>query len=342
MKRLAAWVVLVSTWAHAEPPGTDAVRLAWHRGAGAEICPGEAELGRRVAARIGRDPFADDARRTIEARVERSGEQWRAEIRLFDENARPIAAREPLESTAAGCAALAEAVVLAVALTIDPDAALGAGAAAGAGASPAAPEPAPEQPAQTKPEPERPPASTPPRCPACPPQQPRKPPTPARASLRAIAAMGILPATAPGVSVAAEIEPVVPWSLGLAMIYLPEVDSDDGDLAFGLTAVEPFVCAGLIRSVTSSLSACAGGQLGSMHALSRGLRPIEPGDNFWFAPTVGPRARVTVAHPAELEIGAAAVVPLTTHEFVVRGRPGSAHRAANVGYIAWLGLGWVR
>jgi hypothetical protein len=307
------------------------VRFAWRRGPGAEPCPGEAELGRRIAARLGRDPFADDAQRSVEARVERKGARWLAEVRVLDRDGHPIARREPLESTADDCTALADVVVLAVALAIDPEAAF------------AAPAPAPPA---LPPAPQSVPASCPPRdcpvqqCALCPLPQQEKPNVRARASLRALGALGVLPAPAPGISLAAEIAPISAVSFGLAMLYLPEIETDDGALAFGLTAVELFGCPELVGDDAAVLSACAGFQVGSLHAVARGLRPIDPGDYAWVAPTFGPRGRVSLGRFAQLELGAAGAVPLIAHDFTVQGRPGSAHRPATIAFLGWLGVGW--
>jgi hypothetical protein len=303
------------------------VRLLLERQSGAESCPADAELGRRVAARIGRDPFAAQAERAVDVRIERTGERFRAEIRLLDRDGRVVATREPLESTSSDCAALADAVVLAVALTIDPDAALSA--------PPSAPPPEPPPPAAPCPRLECPQQ----QCPSCPPPAPAPEPTRARAHLRALGALGVLPAPAPGLGLAFEIEAVPRLELGLSMLYLPEVETDDGALAFGLTAVELFACPVLLGEREAALLACAGFQAGSLHAVARGLRPIDPGDYPWLAVTLGPRGIVELLPPLSVELGASAAVPLIAHEFVVRGRPGSAHEPATIGLFAWLGVG---
>jgi hypothetical protein len=55
--------------------------------------------------------------------------------------------------------------------------------------------------------------------------------------------------------------------------------------------------------------------------------------------TLGPRGFIEPVHPLSIELGASAAVPLIAHEFVVRGRPGSAHEPATIGFFGWLGLG---
>jgi hypothetical protein len=331
MRWLAACVLLMSTVASAQLRTPERVRFVWQRGPGTETCPGQAELGRRIAARLGRDPFVDDAERSVEARVERVGEDWRVEVRVVDREGRPIASREPLESTAADCAALADAVVLSVALAIDPELALGAPQPAAA----RAPTPAPIARATcpSVPCPER-------TCAPCPAPKPVSPSTRVRASLRALAALGVLPAPAPGVSLAAEIEPNWGVSFGLAMLYLPEMTTDDGALALGLTAVELFGCPVLLGAEGASLQACLGFQTGSLHAVAKELRPVDPGDYLWLSPTLGPRGTVELGRHAHFELGAAAAVPLIAHDFTIGGRPDSAYRPARIGFLGWAGVGW--
>jgi hypothetical protein len=314
--------------ARAQPGEPAPVRLSLERSPGAESCPGDAELGRRVAARIGRDPFSEQATRSVEVRIQRAERHWRAEIRLLDAERRAIATREPLDSTAADCSALADAVVLAVALTIDPDAALDAPSTTPP-PLPAPPIPCPEVRCPT------------PRCAPCvaPAPAPEPEPEPVRAGLRAVGALGVLPAPALGVSLAAEVEATSGFSIGVAVLYMPEVKTDDGELAFGLTAFEPFGCARLIETRSAELSGCAGLQLGSLHAVAHGLRPLEPGDYPWLAATLGPRGTLAPTRGLRLELGAVAAAPLIAHDFVVRGRPGSAHEPATIGLFGFIGFG---
>jgi hypothetical protein len=68
-----------------------------------------------AAIRSGLTVAARGASRSIAARVGREGEVWRTEVRVLDGEGRPLATREPLESTATDCEAIADAVVLAVA-----------------------------------------------------------------------------------------------------------------------------------------------------------------------------------------------------------------------------------
>jgi hypothetical protein len=329
MRRWAACVLLMSAAAWGQARAQERFRLSWQRGPGAESCPSADQLGRRIAARIGRDPFADEAEKSVDARVEHTSDGWRVEVRLLDRNGHVIATREPLESNAADCSALSDAVVLSVALAIEPDAAL----------PPPKPPPAPVSAPVVAPTCPAPSCPTP-TCPPCLQLQTTHGTTRARASLRALGALGVLPAPAPGVSLGAEIDPDWGVTFGAAMLYLPEVDNDDGTLAFGLSAVELSACPTLLESDSTSLQACLGFQIGSLHAVAKALRPVEPGDYLWLAPTLGPRSLLHVGGHAFFELGAGAAAPLIAHDFTVRGRPGSAYQPARIGLFGWVGLGW--
>jgi hypothetical protein len=119
---LAPWLALAGT-ARAEA----SAQHSWTRGEGAETCATRAEIARRVAARLGRDPFvvrAGEDSLALEGLVDRApGGAYRA--RIYAEPAGCASAPCPrvvreLTGDAASCASLDGAVVLALALTIDP------------------------------------------------------------------------------------------------------------------------------------------------------------------------------------------------------------------------------
>src|SRR5262249_55413914 len=116
-------------------------------GRGIEGCPDERALRNAVAARLGYDPFRDDAPRVVTATIALDGRTLRGRVRIDDGGA----ARGSREMTArpGECADLASALPLAVSIAIDPlslsRGAPPAPAAAGRTdtAPPRAPEPAP-------------------------------------------------------------------------------------------------------------------------------------------------------------------------------------------------------
>jgi hypothetical protein len=96
-------------------------------------CPSEAELRASVAMRLGYDPFTVDAERTVEVRIHLVRERFEASVRMRDA-AGETTGRRDLDDTGT-CAELADVLVLAVSIAVDPSRALGVDPV---------PEPAPE------------------------------------------------------------------------------------------------------------------------------------------------------------------------------------------------------
>ena len=96
-------------------------RLSWVRGVGTEDCPNAEQLAAAVTARLGRDAFSEPARRHIEGSVARSEQTWRVQLRVLDSHGAVLGSRE-LEASGPECSSVADAVSLAIALTIDPHA----------------------------------------------------------------------------------------------------------------------------------------------------------------------------------------------------------------------------
>ncbi|MEM9196195.1 MAG: hypothetical protein AAGF12_43935, partial [Myxococcota bacterium] len=97
--------------------------FVWVRGAGAEACASTASLQVEVAERLGRDPFQPPITQHIEGIVRRSEGTFVATLYNRDPEGALVGERE-FRSEAEDCDGLAAAVVLAVALAIDPEAAL--------------------------------------------------------------------------------------------------------------------------------------------------------------------------------------------------------------------------
>ncbi len=96
------------------------VRLRYARGAGAEGCPDESALRDSVRARLGYDPFAESASKTVRAAVEpgAAGERV-ATVQLEAADGRLLGDRR-LTSSAGDCRELAAAMELAITIAIDP------------------------------------------------------------------------------------------------------------------------------------------------------------------------------------------------------------------------------
>jgi hypothetical protein len=104
-----------------EPPARrpDPVRLLYDRGPGTERCPEPDELRAAVAARLGYEPFREDAATVVAAAVSLRGRVLRAQIELRAASGEVVGARE-IESPENDCSELASAVALAISIAIDP------------------------------------------------------------------------------------------------------------------------------------------------------------------------------------------------------------------------------
>jgi len=312
-------------------------RFSWARGDGAGSCPDGRTLASRVEASLGRNPFSDSAEQSIEGSVVRQENRYRAELRVRDAAGVARGTRE-LSSDGADCGELAEAVVLAVVLTIDPNAALGGSPAPAAVAPPHA-APPPTAPAVEAPALAACPAA---RCPPAPPC-PRTacPSSPVLASGtvvgRALFAAGILPGIVPGAAVFGEMGTErVRGSLGV--VYLPE-STKDARYGFGLTAGT--LGAAFVWPVADGFELSALGELevGALHVVVYELEPVRPGDQLWLAAAAGPRLGFSGLSPLRVELGASLVVPFVRPAFEVRGIAEPVFQSAPVGGFFYLGAG---
>ena len=317
----------------AQPPsfGLSVVRLE-----GAGSCPDTATFQRGVAARLGRIPFAEPAQRTLETLLSRHENAWHAEITLRDADGIELG-RRGIDAVGSDCGPLAGATTLALALTIDPDAALGAPAASPLpDPLPSACPPLPPVPAPAAPCPER-------VCPASAPcQRGVCPPPPARpflgTSARGTLALGLIPGPAPGFAlVAAAGSQTLRGEVSL--LYFPEKLADDRRFAFGLTTAAAGACAALPPLGRWEAGLCGGIQLGAIHAVVHEAAPVDPGDQPWLAAALGPRLALEISPPLEFEVGFSAVTPLLDRSFDVEGLDQPVLRTASVGAVGFVGLG---
>ena len=109
---------LAATSARAASPAP--ARLEWIRGESAESCPSGAWAAAEVRRRLGRDPFSIDGERSIEVTLQRTRGGWKGEVRDRPSSSAAAASRA-FTSADPSCAPLAEALALAVTLTLDPE-----------------------------------------------------------------------------------------------------------------------------------------------------------------------------------------------------------------------------
>ena len=348
-------VTAVSAAASAEPPGPQTARLVWVRGERTESCDDGAAVAHRVATRLGRDVFSDAAPRSIEGVVTHDGAHWEARLYLRDARGALVGSRD-LTSDAPDCEPLEAAATLAIALAIDPDAALrplpspdaasptAAAAPAATAAPPLALPPAPPSVPTPSSVPTPPPAHPPPAPPPevsrtaepLPPQPPRNA---VRVTARAVLGTGILPSASPGFAWSAEApaERVLVGSAGV--LYFPEVRTAARDFAFGLTAAWLGACAQAWGGRPVSLAVCAKVLLGALHAVVYQLEPTEPGDRFWSGASLAGQARFRIVGPLVLEVGGELLVPITRQRFMVSGQSAPVFQESAAGVAGFAGLG---
>jgi hypothetical protein len=311
--------------------GPSAFRLSWLRGHGAESCPAAQELERAVTARLGRDPFAEDAREAIEASVARSGDSaWHVQVQVRDAEGKAIGRRD-LDTEASDCRAIADATALAIALAIDPNAEL---------------EPTPPPRPVTSPPASASQGSTVacPAAPVCPTPAPcrcaprENAPMQSAVAGRRIVASGILPGVVYGAGVFGELG-IGRWHATLGFIWLAE--SGREGLAFGLSTAVLGACVDAVRSDSMTLGACAGGELGAMHSVvtDPNLRPVGTGERVWAAAELAAYLRWRGWQPLYAELGGSLVVALTRPEFGVRDEPTARYQSEVFSGIGFVGLG---
>ncbi len=130
---LAAIVALTSlclsfSSAHAlvaveDPPAAETASLGWSRGPGTEMCATAIELGEQVESILGRDVLvaAPDAELSLEGRIEREGEGFRAVIAVTRRDGSSEGERI-FTHPGVNCREATESIALILALLIDPDA----------------------------------------------------------------------------------------------------------------------------------------------------------------------------------------------------------------------------
>jgi hypothetical protein len=112
-------LVLLVAWASAWAEVPRKVRLEYQREGKASVCPDRLSIQSGVAARLGYDPFRDDADERVRATLRTSGGVLEAHIELVDGHGN-LKAQRRLFSPRRDCGELASSVELAVSIAIDP------------------------------------------------------------------------------------------------------------------------------------------------------------------------------------------------------------------------------
>jgi hypothetical protein len=338
----AGWLALAIAAARpARAAEADAyVQLHWQRGASAASCPEQPELEQLVRLRLGRDPFGANAPRTIEASIDFAGGAWHVELHVRDATG-PAQGQRVFDVRVQDCAQVADAVGLAVALAIDPNASIASLPAA------TAPSDAPRE--------QSPYGSTNPVAnPAAPPQyiypplpQPLPPlpePFSAQLTLRGMLAAGLLPGAAPGLGVAGAVgKRAMHVTLGLS--YFPEETARDARFSFGMTVLDAGMCGDMVRTRQLVVGLCGEAHAGAVHSVVTQLRAVHPGDSPYVALSAGPKVGLPMWAPFYLDFGAAAWAALKRPTFMLTGgdasnQPSPIYEVKAMSVVAYVGFGW--
>jgi hypothetical protein len=301
-------VSLITTAARAQDSAnTNGVRLSFVRAENAGDCMAAPALQREIVRRMGHDVFAGPAQQWIEGFIQRQADYF--ELQLFERDAegKTIGSRR-LREQADDCHKLDDAIVLALALIIDPTAQLAAASSA--------PDTTVPQSTGTSV------AGTPVRTTLSPPQRsshafvpalPRRdapvllaPPTwresvastqqevvrkpgAAFATADAVVLAGALPGSAFGAELTTRmaIDPRERVALRFSGLFVPEKRQSTraGDLGFSLTALEAGACLSSSprRAGRFIGFGCVGFGLGAVHTVVHSPEPFKPDDRLWAA-----------------------------------------------------------
>jgi hypothetical protein len=348
-----------------EDAAADGARLAWVRGEGAAGCVDGESLAGEVRARLGRDPFRGEVRQTIEGLVGRREGRWVAQLFDRDATGAAVGARE-LTSDAASCRALDPALALAIALAIDPEAAMrptdaspqevdGAweGTATDRTASDRAERDltvASREAARRVPASSGDPATgAPARILASPSGASETAPAastslaeaPAGVAVSLLGAIDLVPGPALGVAITTDAVLLAPLRWRVGMLYVPEARTGGpgAEFGLGLTAATLDACVVALEAGPVAGTACIGAAVGAIHAVVYAPIPTRPGDHAWGAARASAEVSIAIDRHLWLALAVSGTVPFVRWAFRVEGRPGIEFQEAIVvpGATATLG-----
>ena len=334
-RRLARGVAIVVALGYprvgqAEPALPTGTKLSFVRAENAQSCSSAPAIEREVVRRMGRDPFVGAPRQWVEGTISKVGDSFQVE--LFERDARgDTIGTRTLRETVEDCHRLDDAIVLAIALIIDPTAPLvptqpsrdvfrGPMAAKSAAVPQLQPQIQAKAPGVAEP---------------TAPDAQRAAPTSINQSryftgtsvaINAVVLHGALPGVAPGVELVTKL--ALPssnrYALRVSALYLPEkrLDNVAGAYGFGLSALEAGVCANAFAT-RISWDACAAFGMGAIHAVVHNPAPLEPGDRLWTSFRLESGAALRIAGPVWLNARLFGLVTPRRWDFRVKG-PGSS------------------
>jgi hypothetical protein len=295
---------LAARVAAAAPPVTP---FEWDAPAG---CPDVKAVSERLAALRGDEPLDDEALENVRGVIRREGQGWQLTLEVFDGGeieSRLIAADD--------CQHLADAAAVAIVLAFSG----GVETAAGTGAAPPTSDVTP----------------------ADPPSEAAQRSAPlARLLAQAVLDTATLPRAAFGVG--AELRVVLSWlALGTYGAWLPSQNDyvrSARFVEFGLWFAGLRACAALFRSAVEAV-ACAGVDVGALHAEGSGLFRSNRTTDPWLAPMAGLELTAPLWHKLGVSARSELAFPLVRRPYVIN-EAERIHRPPVLVPRVWLGLAW--
>jgi hypothetical protein len=339
----AAWCLSTAANAQAQSPSPPQMRLGWVRAQGAERCPNSTTVGHAVEARIGRSVFSQDAPQSVEAIIQRTAPaalgpaapRWSVSIFLRDVDGTLLGTRT-LTSDRPDCEGAAAAAILAIALAIDPEAALH-------------PEQTPVENTATQSSPllesdvlsritlaaiarftesaARPPeppvaarAGAPTVAPVI--VAPRPQWTLGTVALGAWVSWGLVPQLGAGPALEAYARLYHRVGVRGAMRWLPEQRRDTpqfGDLSFGLLGAQLALDVELVATEHAALSLYSGPMLNAIHAIVHDRPPADAGERFSMGLSLGAHGAMQLIGPLEVSGAIELAVPIVRYRYLLDG-----------------------
>ena len=332
--------------AQGEPKkGTATYALSFVRGAGAEGCPSRQELEREVSTRLGHSPFESASSRSIEILTERTPEGFRSVVSVLDQDGK-LLGRRVLVGEEPSCAPIFSATALAVALLIDPEAALSrdsrANEAVGRFDTDEAPAPRAVEPPALPPPPSPPPAPSPPIVAPPPPVPAARDDLTVVVGVDAVAAVGLVPETSPGVGIGFHARPARPWGFSLDALYVSKgaAESQGRAVDVSVTTFGAALTLSAVETASVGILADAGLSAGVLHASVRQGQALGIGDHPFLAVELGLRAEVKVADGLVLAARMGGIVPLVRRDLSVEDTEESIWQQPAIAGMGSLGAGW--
>ena len=110
-------ILAVTTWATASR-ATPSAKLVYVREPAASACPGESDLRKAVATRIGYDPFFPSASKTVIAQISRAPTGYRGKVQIVGDDGNLRGTRD-LSTRGDDCSELLSALALAISIALD-------------------------------------------------------------------------------------------------------------------------------------------------------------------------------------------------------------------------------